>query len=74
MVYTAIKWLCGIWSLGLGWRFFLELCMSGEGTYVCIPHHPVNIYFDFGVLAVFGTIVAIVETRNLIKVVRKNGK
>lgn len=66
-IYNCIKWLCGLWSLGLGWRLFIELHMSGEGTYVCIAVHPLNLYFDFGMLAILGTIVGIVETYNLIR-------
>lgn len=55
----AATLLCGIWSCGLGLRLAYELLISGEGTYIMIPVHIVNIAWDFLPLGVLGLIVTV---------------
>jgi len=68
---TIIMWLCGLWSLGLGFRMSLELLLS-DG-WIHVPQHPLNIYFDFIPLCVFGLITVWFQTKELFKVVQKKG-
>ena len=64
----VVEWLCGLWAVGLGSRMVLELWMC-DG-WIHVPRHPLNIFFDFGMLAVFGLVVAVVTTHELVKGVR----
>ena len=68
--------LCGIWAFSLGLRFSFELFMT-EG-WVCIPRNAgygVNMWFVFIPLCVFGFIVTILSTKEIIKeITKKNEK
>ncbi len=57
----VIQCLCGIWALGLGARLTLELVLC-DG-YIHIPRHPLNIFFDFGMLTILGLLVTIMIIR-----------
>lgn len=65
----VIEWLCGIWALGLGARMTLELILC-DG-WIHVPKNHVNIFFDFGTLAVLGMLVTVIITRELIIEARK---
>jgi len=67
----VIEWLCGLWALGLGVRMTLELILC-DG-YIHVPRNVINIFFDFGMLAVLGMLVTVIITRELVRDVRKNG-
>ena len=71
-INTFIIWFCGLWSLGLGLRMTLELLVSDTGVY--IPKHYLNIYFDFLPLCVFGFVVSILSTKEIIKEIREKRK
>lgn len=66
---VIIEWLCGAWAFGIGIRMIFELLQSD--TYICIPKIPLNVYFDFGVLAVLGLIIMIIKTLELIKKIKR---
>ena len=68
---TIIIWLCGLWSLGLGARMSLELLLSDEGVHV--TPHPLNLFFDFIPLCVFGCVTVYYTTKELFKVVQVKG-
>jgi len=68
---TIVTWLCGLWSLGLGFRMSLELLLS-DG-WIHVPKHPLNIYFDFIPLAVFGFVTVWYQTKEMFKVTQKRG-
>ena len=70
-IKTIVIWLCGLWSLGLGFRMSLELLLS-DG-WIHVPKHPLNIYFDFLPLGVFGLVTVYYTTQELFKVVQKKG-
>ena len=67
----VIEWLCGLWALGLGARMTLELVLC-DG-YIHVPRNAINIFFDFGTLAVLGMLVTVTITRELVREVRKRG-
>ena len=67
---TTMRWLCGLWALGLGSRLTLELLLS-DG-WIHIPKHPLNIWFDFLPLCLFGLFVVIFETREMTKYLNKS--
>jgi hypothetical protein len=62
----VIKWLCGLWAFGLGFRFTIEL-LASEG-WIHMPKHPLNIWFDFFPLCILGFLVVVFEVRNLISI------
>jgi len=68
----VIDWLCGMWALGLGVRMTLELVFC-DG-YIHVPRNAINIFFDFGTLAVLGIIVTVVVTREFVREVGKKGE
>ena len=61
--------LCGLWAFGLGLRFVIEFYFCDSG-WLHIPKHPLNIYFDFFPLCVFGLITVIIVTRDVIAQIR----
>ena len=71
MKATIVMWLCGLWSLGLGFRMSLELLLS-DG-WIHVPKHPLNIYFDFIPLCVFGFVTVWYQTKEMFKVVQRKG-
>ncbi len=71
-IRLLIMWLCGLWALGLGSRYTLELLLTD--SWISIPKYAgygVNIWFDFLPLAVFGFVVVIFTTKELIQLIRK---
>jgi len=68
---TVITWLCGLWSLGLGARMSLELLMS-DG-WIHVPRHPLNIWFDFIPLMLFGIVTTWYMTKELFRVAQRKG-
>ncbi|RZN38057.1 MAG: hypothetical protein EFT35_05270 [Methanophagales archaeon ANME-1-THS] len=68
-IENIVKWLCGLWAFGLGLRLTIEL-LASDG-WIHIPKHPLNIWFDFLPLCIFGFIVVLVEGRSLILVARR---
>lgn len=71
-VYKLSRWLCGLWAFGLGLRMSIELfACSG---WVHVPKHPLNIYFDFLPLCVFGLVVSMVETRRMCRIYRRTSQ
>jgi hypothetical protein len=62
---TIIRWLLGIWAVGLGFRYSLELGLSNQ--FVVVPNYLINVWFDFFVLFVFGLIVVLYEVNVLKK-------
>ena len=67
---TIIGLLCGLWALGLGSRFTLEL-LASDG-WIHVPKHPVNIWFDFVPLCMFGLFMVILETKEMVKSINKS--
>lgn len=61
-----IRWLLGLWATGLGLRFSQELLRADQ---VIILHktHILDIYFDFLPLAILGFIVAVLETKRIVR-------
>lgn len=71
-VKAILRWLCGIWSFGLGFRIAYSLCIY---DYMIIPSHPLNIFFDFIPLAVLGAVITVIETKEACKkIIRKRSK
>jgi len=70
-VKAILRWLCGIWALGLGFRIAYSLCIY---DYFIIFSHPVNIFFDFVPLAVFGAVITVIETKKLCEIIMNNNK
>jgi len=62
LVISIVRWLCGIWAFALGARITYSLCVYHSIT---IPSHPLNIYFDFLLLTVFGGAVLLFELYEL---------
>ena len=62
----GITWLCGLWAFGIGLRFTIEL-LASDG-WIHMPKHPLNIWFDFFPLCIFGLLVVLFEVRNLISI------
>ena len=65
---SIIVLLCGIWSLGLGARYTLELYLAND--YICIPRNAlygINLWFDFIPLFVFGLFTTVSVLRVMIK-------
>ena len=62
----VVKWLCGLWAFGIGFRFTIEL-LASEG-WIHMPKHPLNIWFDFFPLCILGLLVVFFEIRNLISI------
>jgi hypothetical protein len=60
----VIKWLCGLWAFGIGFRFTIELLASTG--WIHLPKHPINIWFDFFPLCILGVLTVFFEVRNLI--------
>lgn len=67
---NIIGLLCGLWALGLGTRFTLEL-LASDG-WILVPKHPVNIWFDFVPLSMFGLFVVILEMKEMLKTIYKS--
>jgi len=67
---TTLRWLCGLWALGLGSRLTLELLLS-DG-WVHVPKHPLNIWFDFLPLCLFGLFVVIFEMKEMARSINKS--
>ena len=65
-VEHVVKWLCGLWAFGLGFRFTIEL-LASEG-WIHMPKHPLNIWFDFFPLCILGLLVVLFEVRAFIAV------
>lgn len=60
--------LCGIWSLGLGFRYSVEL-LASDG-WIHVPKYPgygVNIWFDFLPLSIFGLATTIILIKRTFK-------
>jgi len=64
MIKIILRWLCGLWALGLGSRFTLEL-LASDG-WILVPKHPLNIWFDFLPLCILGLLVVVFETKEII--------
>jgi len=59
--------LCGLWSLGLGARYTVELYFADN--YICVPRNAlygVNLWFDFIPLSLFGLFTTISILREII--------
>ena len=59
--------LCGLWSLGLGARYTVELYFAD--SYICVPRNAlygVNLWFDFIPLSLFGLFTTISILREII--------
>ena len=68
MIKNIIILLCGLWSFGIGARITLELILCDE--WICISKYlgySVNLWFDFIPLFIFGLIVTIFKTQELIR-------
>jgi len=57
-------WLCGLWSLGLGLRITVEL-LACDG-WIHVPKHPLNIWFDFVPLMLFGLITTYTMSKKIL--------
>jgi len=66
---NVILWMTGMWAAGLGMRMSLELLASDQ--FILVPNYAVNIYFDFVPLGILGLLTTIIQTKELIKEVRK---
>jgi hypothetical protein len=62
LVKNIVRWLCGIWALALGGRLTYTMCIHPSIT---IPSHPINIFFDFLLLSIFGGTVLLFELQEL---------
>jgi len=60
-----VRWLLGLWAVGLGFRYSLELGLAE--THISVPKYFVNIWFDFVPLCVLGLVVTVYETYLLYK-------
>lgn len=65
--HLLIEYLCGIWAFGLGIRYFYEL---RRWDYVKVPANPVNIYFDFGLLMLFGFLLMFLVISQKIRILQ----
>ena len=71
-IQIIIVLLCGIWSLGLGARYTLELYLAND--YICIPRNAlygINLWFDFVPLFVFGLFTTVLVLNMMIKTIFK---
>ena len=71
---TLAMWLCGIWALGLGFIYSLELFLS-DG-WIHVPRNAgygCNLWFDFIPLCVFGCVTVFYTTKELFKVAQQKG-
>jgi TRAP-type C4-dicarboxylate transport system permease small subunit len=59
---AIVLWLCGIWAFALGVRLTYSLCIY---RWITIPSHPINIFFDFLLLSIFGGIVLFFALQDL---------
>jgi len=70
MKKTIIRWICGIWALGLGLRMSFELILCEN--HIIVPKNNINIFFDFIPLCILGFMVTAIETVKIIKKFRNN--
>jgi hypothetical protein len=59
---TIVRWLCGLWAFGLGVRITYSMCIYPSIT---IPSHPINIFFDFLPLSIFGVTALLFELQEM---------
>ena len=72
-IKIIFSWLCGIWAFGLGSRILFEMWDWGRLGYdtINIPIIPLNIFWDFVPLAMFGFITLVLSLRDMLKEMKK---